>query len=620
MTNDEFDSMVAKLEHQARQNPESYRFKVLLLAMLGNAYLFVMLLLLIALFIASLASIAILKALGVKLVIVIGVFLWMIIKALWVKIAPPVGTEVKPHQAPELFAMIQELRRALRSPPFHHVLITDDFNAGVVQSPRLGIFGWPRNYLLIGLPLLKTLSVDQFKAVLAHEFGHLAKGHGRMSNWIYRQRLRWSRLLTMLEAMESRGSFLFKPFINWYSPYFNAYSFPLARANEYEADAASARLTSAATAAQALTSTHVVGRYLTERYWPQIYKQADDQPQPAFLPYHGIGQYLVTDVNPESAQLWLEQSLAEKTTSSNTHPSLYDRLQAIAQSAQIALPSGDKTADRLLGNTLQSITDQFDENWKARVLPSWQQHFQEISKSRKQLADLNARFQAGTELSLQEAYTRARLTESVGNNPDNAFQQFQSMCQRAPAEPMALFSYGTRLLARNDVSGQPLLEQAMQADEMLIVHSCEAIRDYYWRNDKKEEARSWHERMAKRSQLEAAAAEERKQLHVTDKFEVHGLPEANIADLVNQLKAIPELRKVYFVRKRLTYLSHIPLYALGFTSTRALQIHNTKRAANTLEQIKTKIRFPGETIIFDVEGKNYRFGRKFKIMRGSRIL
>jgi len=52
----------------------------------------------------------------------------------------------------------------------------------------------------------------------------------------------WSRLLAVLDTTESRGSFLFKPFLSWFAPYFNAYSFPMARANEYQADATSARL------------------------------------------------------------------------------------------------------------------------------------------------------------------------------------------------------------------------------------------------------------------------------------------------------------------------------------------------------------------------------------------
>jgi len=73
-------------------------------------------------------------------------------------------------------------------------LITDDFNAAVVQIPRLGLLGWYRNTLLIGLPLMKALTRQQLAAVLAHEFGHLAGGHGRLGNWVYRLRFGWARL------------------------------------------------------------------------------------------------------------------------------------------------------------------------------------------------------------------------------------------------------------------------------------------------------------------------------------------------------------------------------------------------------------------------------------------
>jgi len=31
------------------------------------------------------------------------------------------------------------------------------------------------------------------------------------------------------------------------------------------------------------------------------------------------------------------------------------------------------------------------------------------------------------------------------------------------------------------------------------------------------------------------------------------------------------------------------------------------------------VQFPGETLILSVQGENYRFGRKFRWMRGSRI-
>ena len=72
-------------------------------------------------------------------------------------------------------------------------IIDDEFNACIVQIPRFGLFGGARNYLVIGLPLMQTLTVEQFAAVLAHEYGHLSGAHGHFSAWIYRLRVTWSR-------------------------------------------------------------------------------------------------------------------------------------------------------------------------------------------------------------------------------------------------------------------------------------------------------------------------------------------------------------------------------------------------------------------------------------------
>ena len=75
------------------------------------------------------------------------------------------------------------------------MLLTGDFNAAIVQHPRFGIFGGTRNYLMLGLPLMQSLSPAEFQAVVAHEFGHLWGAHGRFGAWIYRLRTGWARLL-----------------------------------------------------------------------------------------------------------------------------------------------------------------------------------------------------------------------------------------------------------------------------------------------------------------------------------------------------------------------------------------------------------------------------------------
>ena len=54
-----------------------------------------------------------------------------------------------------------------------------DFNAGVREVPRLGLLGWPRTYLEIGLPLSMAVAQEEIRAILAHEFAHLSARHGR---------------------------------------------------------------------------------------------------------------------------------------------------------------------------------------------------------------------------------------------------------------------------------------------------------------------------------------------------------------------------------------------------------------------------------------------------------
>src|SRR5947208_2584067 len=123
----------------------------------------------------------------------------------------------------EFEALVNKLEAQARQHPA-------GYKTRVLLLALLG-FGYPGIAigLLLGLPLMKSLTPAQFEAVLAHEFGHLAGGHGRVSNWIYRLRLSWARLLSALEGRKA-GSWLFLPFFNWYAPYFSAYSFPLARA------------------------------------------------------------------------------------------------------------------------------------------------------------------------------------------------------------------------------------------------------------------------------------------------------------------------------------------------------------------------------------------------------
>jgi Zn-dependent protease with chaperone function len=363
---DDFESLISRMEGVARDRPESYGRRVFWLASLGYAYLLLLTLGLTALTGAAGFSVYRIGYLGAKLTIVVGVLWLTVARSLWVRSAPPRGVSVARADAPQLFRLLDALRVRLKSAAIHEVLITPEFNAGIAQVPRLGIFGWHRNYLTLGLPLMKALTVEQFKSVLAHEIGHLSGGHARAGNWIYRLRIIWAQLEANFDHHPRWGSGVIRAFFRWYIPYFNAVSFPFARANEYQADAAAVLVTSKQAIAQGLTGIHVIGSYLQQRYWPAALAAIKGAPQ-AVAPFRGFIAQAVRGTPELELKAWLTAALKQATSHQDTHPSLTDRLKAIGASAEFSPPALGESADKLLGAVLVRVEMMFDAAWSKAV-------------------------------------------------------------------------------------------------------------------------------------------------------------------------------------------------------------------------------------------------------------
>ena len=91
----------------------------------------------------------------------------------------PPGPLLTAASQPRLFAEIERLAAALGEPMPQAVYLAPDVNAGVAQ--RGGILGFGgRRIMLLGLPLLHVLSVSEFRAVLAHEFGQMPTSTRRL--------------------------------------------------------------------------------------------------------------------------------------------------------------------------------------------------------------------------------------------------------------------------------------------------------------------------------------------------------------------------------------------------------------------------------------------------------
>src|SRR5437867_901284 len=174
MNREQFYQFVRQVEGEFSGRPSALRVRTALWAATGYAGLLGGLICVLGMAGAFLVPAIRMKAEDAWLLYIVGGLIlvgggWAVGRALWVRLPLPEGRPIARREAPALFVVIDGLRGQLRSPSFHRVLIVGEVNAGVRQAPRLGVFGWPRNYLLLGLPLMDLLSADEFRAVLAHE-------------------------------------------------------------------------------------------------------------------------------------------------------------------------------------------------------------------------------------------------------------------------------------------------------------------------------------------------------------------------------------------------------------------------------------------------------------------
>ena len=109
----------------------------------------------------------------------------------------PPGPRLEPASQPRLIAELESIAKALNEPLPREVYLIPDVNAWVAE--RGGAMGMgSRRVMGLGLPLMQMLTISQFRAVLAHEFGHYYGGDTRLGPLVYRTRDAMVRTLVNL--------------------------------------------------------------------------------------------------------------------------------------------------------------------------------------------------------------------------------------------------------------------------------------------------------------------------------------------------------------------------------------------------------------------------------------
>jgi Zn-dependent protease with chaperone function len=588
LTNEQFETLSKKAELELKEAPAQYRLKVFLLAFSGYAFigLVVAFLLGILLSVAYFFLVSHHAIYGLKFVLVIGAILWVVVKALWIKNEPPSGIVLAKKEAPELFRLLDELASKLGT-RVDKVLVNADFNACVVQLPRMGFLDVYSNYLMLGLPLMLTHTPDQFKAVLSHELGHLSGNHSKSSAWIYNLRRRWGQLLQSIEASVSPGFFApFYLFFSWFLPRFEAYTLAMARQHELEADAEAVKITGPIKFCESMLLLPIHEEFLNQKFWPGVIEEAKTTAEPVKAVYDQL-QAEMAKYNPENEQFvrLLGDALNEEGSGGDTHPPLKVRLTkglfepvlvingegnldtTNATTAEIVaeirkpLSQLNSSAKFFLGGAFAGIVEELNVGWREAIQPQWEQRHQFYIETNSRINEIDEEITekgANFDLLKEKAWLVAQVEDVASCRPI-----YREILALAPHDPATNYNLGVSLLLDKEEEGLTLLEKAIAGRRSLIGDACPHMVGYLTEHGRLPEAEAYKKLLVEFDEEMRLARKERMSVDGKSELEPHELDNDTVDYLNRVFEQVPDVSRVWAARKKVQYFSDSPYIVLG---------------------------------------------------------
>lgn len=615
---------VDKVAEYATRHPRGYRARVLALASLGYLYLLGVVAVL-ALLLVGVAYLATFRA-GIYALIKLAIPLlglgWLVLRSLWIRLPEPEGILLEPREAPRLFAEIETVRRMLGAPRVHRVLLTDDVNAAAAQIPLLGFVGPQRNYLLLGLPYLLAVPLDEFRSVLAHELGHIGGNHARFSRWIYRLRLSWMRVLGALEQDGNvAGQLLFRRFFDWYAPLFMRYTLALAREREYEADRVAAGCTGAGTCGRALMRTHVASCYLGNAFWPDLWNETRVLASPPLDVFTRMaGSLRKAHEHPQLTE-WMAEAARETTSDADTHPALTERLAALGLSGPVSLDGFDcSAAERLLGEQCGEFMERFGHVWAENAREAWRSEHETETELAGRLAELDGIERDGP-LEPAERLERTRIRVRLFG-PERVADELRERVEENPSDAELLVLLAHAYSRLDDERCVAIAARVMDREDGYFFEAGMLALAWLDRAGRSVESEQLRSRLAAREQLLKAAHAEREPsgLRHDDELAPHGLDEEALDELRSQLARFPGLARAYLVRRVTRYFPDEPHYLLAFDARWTVKrLWRDNVAEKLVQEVSREVGLPGTGVILTMEGHFAKLGKRIRKMPDAEI-
>ena len=331
----------------------------------------------LGLMIGALPVFAATPMLQVGVVVLSGALIWAALRiAHWMLVPAPraEGVKVDRHAAPALYRMLDNLAERMGTETIQTIRISAEMNAAVFQRPRWGYCGALDTTLIIGLPLVHSVSPRQLAAILAHELAHLNRQRGGWPAWGAHARAWWHRVCERIAAEDSwLAQWVDGAFSSWAEADLMA-AVRLNHLEEYEADRLAARVVGSKLLGDTLVEVAMKANFIETDYWGAVMSQALEMPRPSLRPFRDMGMGVAAGFHAAPQHRALHLLVCEDSELC-FHPTLTDRLVALGVAPRLPQPDACTAASHYLQGALPRLSRVFDSRWWRSARQDWRRYY-----------------------------------------------------------------------------------------------------------------------------------------------------------------------------------------------------------------------------------------------------
>ena len=348
-------------------------------------------------------------------ILMFGLFIgWQIFRLNFPQIS---GLRLSKDLAPDLYKLLSGVKVYTAKPAIINVVLTDQYELRIEETPRLGYPFWTTNTLVVGLPMLQTLSEQQFHGEMMRRFSQYASGRFRPCHWLFRARLLWRRYLEALCKRKRLGEMPIRWFFAIYAPLFEILTLPASRMDELAADIAVLEWLNDRDYFEAVKSSAIADIFLNTHYWRKVHQTALKNPKAVLNPFEKLEHVSGHLKSKDFRGKCLQGAFSSEQNLSKPVPVLSVRMEHAGQSQLRDAPIVETTAaEACLGDARKNFVSIIDKLWYSTTFSQWKAAYEQRCADIKKVKMLSKKSRHQV-LVFSEVLLYARLAKRLRGDP-----------------------------------------------------------------------------------------------------------------------------------------------------------------------------------------------------------